>query len=72
MVAIMKDTVEKSVFGVCSYLAQKLGIKASSVRIYFVYISFVTIGSPIVIYLFFAFWLNIRQYLRKNVTPLLN
>jgi phage shock protein PspC (stress-responsive transcriptional regulator) len=63
----MKDFLEKYGFGVCSYVAEKIGIKSSSVRLYFIYLSFVTVGSPIVIYLVTAFWLNIKKYLRKDI-----
>jgi len=61
-----KDTVEKSAFGVCTYLGQKMGIKSSRVRVYFLYISFVALGSPIIIYLFFAFWLNVKKYIKRS------
>ncbi len=43
-----------------------MGLSTASVRLYFIYLSFVTFGSPILIYLFLAFWLNIRRYLRRN------
>lgn len=28
-------------------------------------------GSPIIFYLFFAFWLNIKRYIRKGVNAVL-
>ncbi|MBL7830151.1 MAG: PspC domain-containing protein [Saprospiraceae bacterium] len=62
----LKDLVERSAFGVCSYLGDKMGISPSRVRMYFCYVSFLTIGSPVVIYLFAAFWLNIKNYLRRS------
>ncbi|GAB1397673.1 MAG TPA: PspC family transcriptional regulator [Saprospiraceae bacterium] len=64
----LKDLVERSAFGVCSYLGDKIGISHTRVRMYFCYISFLTVGSPVVIYLFLAFWVNIRNYLRKSST----
>lgn len=54
--------LEKSAFGVCSYLGEKMGIASSNVRLYFIYSSFVTLGSPLIIYLFMAFWLNFKRY----------
>ena len=60
--------IEKSSFGVCSYLGQKIGIASSKVRLYFIYTSFVAFGSPIVLYLAVAFWINIKSYLRKGFT----
>ena len=62
----LKDIVEKSAFGVCSYLGRKIGIASSTVRLYFIYLSFAALGSPIILYLFLAFWLNIKKYLKKK------
>lgn len=61
---IIKSITEKFGFGVCNYLSDKLNIHASRVRLYFIYLSFVTFGSPIFIYLVIAFWINIRRYIR--------
>ncbi|MBK6622780.1 MAG: PspC family transcriptional regulator [Saprospirales bacterium] len=64
--AQIKDLLERSAFGVCSYLGSKIGVASSRVRLYFIYLSFATLGSPVIIYLFLAFWLNIRQYVRNR------
>ncbi len=61
-----KDLMEKSAFGVCSYLGRKMGIASSRVRLYFIYTSFISMGSPVIIYLFVAFWLNIKKYIKKG------
>ncbi len=60
----LKDQLEKSAFGVCSYLGEKIGIASSRVRLYFIYASFIALGSPLLIYLVLAFWVNIRKYLK--------
>ncbi|MBK7872880.1 MAG: PspC domain-containing protein [Saprospiraceae bacterium] len=62
----LKNMLERSAFGVCSYLGDKMGIASTTVRLYFIYISFVTLGSPLIFYLFAAFWLNIRKYLKSG------
>ena len=62
----LKDLLERSAFGVCSYLGHKMGIAGSRVRLYFIYLSFATLGSPILVYLFLAFWLNVREYIKKS------
>lgn len=67
----MKDYIEKYCFGVCVWLGQKMGVRASVVRLYFIYVSFVTVGSPVIIYLFLAFWLKIKKYVGKAVSPVL-
>lgn len=61
-----KHILERSAFGVCNYLGEKMGIASARVRLYFIYISFAALGSPIIFYLFVAFWLNIRQYIRSK------
>ena len=59
---------EKYAFGVCTTLGEKLGIATSSIRLFFIYASFLTFGSPIIIYLSLAFMLNMRSHLRKRST----
>ncbi|NNF36620.1 MAG: PspC domain-containing protein [Saprospiraceae bacterium] len=67
MIQTFKDIVEKYSFGVCQFLADKMGVKATRVRLYFIYISFVTMGSPVIIYLFMAFWINLKKYIRNSL-----
>ena len=62
----IKDLLERSAFGVCSYLGKKMGVATTRVRVYFIYLSFVTLGSPIILYLFIAFWLNIKKYIKRS------
>jgi len=62
----MLKSLEKSLFGVCSYWGDWLGIQSSRVRLYFIYITFVGLGSPALLYLFMAFWLNVRRYVRAS------
>lgn len=66
MIEALRSIVEKSVFGVCSLIAQKVGISSGKVRLYFIYTSFITMGSPLIIYLILAFWINLKTYLRKG------
>lgn len=68
----VRNFVEKSVFGICSYIGERIGIRSSRVRLYFIYLSFVTFGSPIVIYLVMAFWINLKKYMRKGYHLLLD
>ena len=57
---------EKRAFGVCTRLGEKLGVATSSIRLFFIYASFITFGSPIIIYLSLAFIMNMRKHLRKR------
>lgn len=65
----LRDIIEINAFGVCSYLGDKLNVASSKIRMYFIYLSFLTFGSPVIIYLFIAFWMNIKDYIfigRRN------
>lgn len=53
-------------FGVCTRLGEKLGVSTSSIRLFFIYTSFITFGSPVLIYLSLAFVMNMRKHLRKR------
>ncbi len=57
---------ETYAFGVCSYLGELLGVATSSIRLFFIYASFITFGSPLLIYLSLAFIVNMRKHLRKR------
>jgi phage shock protein PspC (stress-responsive transcriptional regulator) len=53
-------------FGVCTRLGEKLGMATSSIRLFFMYASFITFGSPIILYLTLAFIMNMRKHFRKR------
>ncbi|PUZ25268.1 PspC family transcriptional regulator [Chitinophaga parva] len=65
----LKEFVEWQAFGVCSAIGARLGIATSRIRLFFIYISFLTMGSPVVIYMVLAFWMNMKHYIlhdRRN------
>ncbi len=72
MIKTFRNIIERSVFGVCSTIGEKIGVRTSRVRLYFIYLSFVAMGSPIIIYLVMAFWINLKSYLRKGYDILLD
>ena len=55
--------LEKRGFEVCSRLADRLGMKAKHVRIFFIYLSFFSLGVGFALYLIFAFWLRMKDFL---------
>jgi phage shock protein C len=61
--------LESNLFGVCTKLGEKLNFSASSIRTYFIYASFFTFGSPVIIYLILAFWMEVRTHIRRNQNP---
>jgi phage shock protein C len=62
----IKDMVERQAYGVCTYLGEKMSIAPGEVRKYFIYTSFISMGSPIIFYLVIAFWVNIRRCIRRS------
>lgn len=62
----IKNFIEWQVFGVCTAIGEKMGIATSVIRKNFIYVSFLTLGSPVIFYLFFAFWMNIKNYIQNS------
>ncbi len=58
-----REFIELNAFGVCSFIGDKMGIATSRIRMWFIYISFLTFGSPVIIYMVLAFWINIKNYI---------
>jgi len=57
---------EKQSFGVSTYLANKLNMSTTKVRLFFIYASFLAVGFPILFYLLAAVVLDIRNYMKKG------
>ena len=62
MIQKISSWFEQRAFGVCEWWGKKLGIKSSTIRMYFIYLSFFTAGSPIIIYFMMAFMLEHKNY----------
>lgn len=65
----IKNFIEWKAFGVCSAIGDRLGVASSRIRLWFIYISFLTLGSPIIVYMVLAFWMNMKNYIlmtRRN------
>jgi phage shock protein PspC (stress-responsive transcriptional regulator) len=65
----IKAFIEWQAFGVCTTIGEKLGISTSRIRLWFVYISLLTVGSPLIVYFVLGFWLNMKRYVinaRRN------
>ncbi|MCS6934229.1 MAG: PspC family transcriptional regulator [Chitinophagales bacterium] len=65
----LKFLVEQSVYGVCERIGERLKMPAKDIRLFFIYASCLTIGSPIIIYMILAFWLKLRDYVRGKRNP---
>jgi len=59
---------ERHGFAVSTRLADKLGMRVTNVRLFFVYISFVTVGLSFGLYLTLAFALRLKDmiYRKRN------
>jgi phage shock protein PspC (stress-responsive transcriptional regulator) len=66
MIPAIQNFFEQNAFGVCSHLGEKLGIASASVRMWFIYASFLTFGSPVVLYFAMAFVMEFRKHLRRG------
>ncbi|MEJ2881928.1 PspC domain-containing protein [Pedobacter sp. GR22-6] len=56
---------EKQSFGVCTYLAVRLNMSISKIRLFFIYSSFLAVGFPIIFYVLAALVLDVRRYMKK-------
>ncbi len=55
-------------FNVCQRIGERLGIRLKTVRLSFIYLTFVTLGFGFAFYLFLAFWLRIKDliYVKRS------
>lgn len=68
MIDSVKTFFEKRAFGVCAAIGEKLNMRSSVIRLFFIYASFLTIGSPLIIYMTLAFWLKMKNYVQSRRT----
>lgn len=57
---------EKRGFYVSSRLADRLGMRAKNVRLFFIYVSFATLGVGFAIYLTLAFLLRLKDLINSK------
>ncbi len=68
LIGPIRDFFERQAFGVCTWLGNILDMRTSVIRLFFIYASFLTIGSPLILYLILAFWLKMKTYVRARRT----
>jgi phage shock protein C len=66
----LKYLVEQRAFGVCEKIGDKLNMPGKSIRLFFIYASCMTAGSPIIIYMILAFWMKMRNYVHGKRNPI--
>ncbi len=72
MIESTRNLVERSAFGVCQALSDYMGIRVSRVRLFFIYTSFIAMGSPAILYLILAFWMNMKRYFANSARLVLD
>lgn len=60
-----KTWFEQQAFGVCEWWAEKLNVKTERVRLSFIYLSFITAGAHLVVYLVMAFVLEHKERIKQ-------
>ncbi|MFN8298686.1 MAG: PspC family transcriptional regulator [Chitinophagales bacterium] len=68
-VETIKYLVEQNLFGVCERIGERLKMPAKDIRLFFIYASCMTIGSPFIVYMVLAFWMKMKDYVRGRRTP---
>lgn len=66
---------EQNAFGVCEYIGKRLGISSVKIRKYFIYLSFFTFGSPVILYFILYFFLENKKWFfppKKNRRSILD
>lgn len=66
MIYKLRLIMERNGFYVSSRLADRLGMRASQVRLFFIYFSFATFGLSFVIYLVLAFWFKLKDMIYEK------
>ena len=59
----LREFLELYAFVVCTAMGEMLGVATSRIRMWFIYISFLTMGSPVIIYMILAFTINLKKYI---------
>ena len=64
----IKEFFERQAFGVCTFLGERMQMPSAVIRKFFIYASFLTIGSPLIVYMILAFWIKMKSYVKNRRT----
>jgi phage shock protein PspC (stress-responsive transcriptional regulator) len=65
MIQRILEYFEKRSFGVSTYLGERFDMSISKIRLFFIYSSFLAVGTPLIFYFLEAFVLGIRNYMKR-------
>ena len=63
---IFKSLIEQTAYGVCTKIGERIGLSTRRIRVFFIYTSFLTLGSPVIIYMILAFWINMKNFCKNK------
>ena len=63
---------ERYSFGVCTYLGERFNISINKIRLFFIYTSFLSVGFPLIVYIFAGIVLDIRNYVKRVHTRIMD
>ena len=59
---------EQHSFGVCTYLGERFNVSIAKIRLFFIYVSFLAVGAPLVFYFLASVVLDVRRYVKRRGT----
>ena len=68
MIEKIRSHFEKQGFDVLSRTGDRIGVKASKIRLFFIYASFMTLGSPLILYFALMFVIQIKDSIHSRRT----
>ena len=68
MIDKIRGHFEKQGYDVLSRTGDRIGIKASRIRLFFIYASFMTLGSPLIIYFALMFLIQLKDSIHSRKT----
>jgi phage shock protein C len=66
MIQAILTFFERYAFGVCTYIGEKFQVSSNRIRLFFIYSSFLAVGTPLVFYFLAALVLDIRKYFKPE------
>ena len=66
MLKTLRHYLERHGFYVSARLADRLGMRAKTVRLSFIYVTFATLGVGFAVYLVLAFWMKMKDLIFKK------
>jgi len=66
LVNYIKELFDAKAYGVCEWWGTRFNVSTNAIRVYFIYLSFLTLGSPLVVYLAMAFILKNKSWFKPK------